>query len=146
VESQLRDDATITHIKRGGYILSEPSDSPVALIIATGSEVALAMSAQKKLAAKGLSVRVVSMPCTEVFLEQDLAYQEHVLPPKLTARVATEAGSTDYWYRFVGLNGRVVGLDRFGVSAPADQAYTYLGLTADAVAEAVQAVIGSIAA
>jgi transketolase len=146
VESQLRDDATITHIKRGGYILWEPSDSPVALIIATGSEVALAMSAQKKLAAKGLSVRVVSMPCTEVFLEQDLAYQEHVLPPKLTARVATEAGSTDYWYRFVGLNGRVVGLDRFGVSAPADQAYTYLGLTADAVAEAVQAVIGSIAA
>ena len=140
VEGQKRDAAVLANIKKGGYILSEPAKSPVALIIATGSEIELAMAAQAELASKGVPVRVVSMPCVEMFLEQEDAYQQQVLPPALTARVAVEAASADYWYRFVGLQGRVVGLNSFGVSAPADQAYTYLGLTTSAVVDAVEAV------
>jgi transketolase len=146
VKGQTRDSAAVANIKRGGYVLSEPAQAPVALIIATGSEIELAMEAQQQLVEKGIPTRVVSMPCAERFLEQDEAYQQQVLPPQLLARVATEAGSTNYWYRFVGLQGRVVGIDRFGVSAPANEAYEYLGLTAKAVAEAVEAVVTSVTA
>lgn len=145
VVAQARDLAALANIKRGGYILSEPAQTPVAVIIATGSEVELAMVAHRQLLGKGIPTRVVSMPCAERFLEQDQAYQQSVLPVALTARVATEAGASDYWYRFVGLRGRVIGIDRFGVSAPANQAYDYLGLTADAVAKAVEAVVISVA-
>lgn len=143
VKGQARDEKTLANIKKGGYILSEPEQAPVAIIMATGSEVELAMQAQAVLAEKHIPVRVVSMPCTELFLQQDVSYQEQVLPAALTARVAVEAAAVDYWYRFVGLKGRVVGLDRFGLSAPAEQAYDYLGVTAAAVVESVEAVIAA---
>jgi transketolase len=146
VPGQVRDAAALANIKKGGYVLSEPAEKAVALIIATGSEVELAMKAQAELASKGIPVRVVSMPCVEAFLAQDAAYQEQVLPSTMTARVATEAAAADYWYRFVGLAGQVVGLNTFGVSAPADQAYAYLGLTTAAVVEAIETVVACVAA
>jgi transketolase len=146
VKGQARDEASVANIKRGGYILSEPEQKPVALVIATGSEVELAMLAKQELATQGIPVRVVSMPCVERFLEQDPLYQQEVLPSLLTARVAVEAAASDYWYRFVGLSGCVVGLDRFGVSAPAEKAYDYLGLTVAAIKAAVQTVVARVAA
>ncbi len=134
---QARSTEQIAAIRRGGYILSEAQGKPAqAVIIATGSEVALAMSAQKTLAARGIAVRVVSMPSTNVFDRQDKRWQAEVLPAGLP-RVAVEAGVTDGWRKYVGLEGGVVGLDRFGESAPAGELYEYFGITADAVVRAV---------
>lgn len=115
-------------ISRGGYILSD-CEKPELIILATGSEVELAMLAADKLREKGRAIRVVSMPCCERFLVQDVEYQNRVLPKSIRKRVAIEAAATNYWYRFVGLDGAVIGLDRFGVSAPAKDAYQYLGIT-----------------
>jgi len=111
-----------------------------AVIIATGSEVALAMAAQAKLAEEGIAVRVVSMPSTDTFDRQDDAYRESVLPKRLP-RVAVEAGVTDYWRKYVGLDGEVVGIDRYGESAPAGELFKYFGFTADNVAAAVKRVL-----
>ncbi|MDQ2995261.1 MAG: transketolase, partial [Pseudomonadota bacterium] len=111
---------------------------PEAIIIATGSELAIAMDAAARLA-KDVKIRVVSMPCAELFLAQDKAYRDAVLPKDVTARVVIEAGSTAYWYRFVGTEGKVIGLDHFGASAPYQTLYEKFGLTADAVVEAVEA-------
>jgi transketolase len=123
---------------RGGYVLSEAEGGKAqAIIIATGSEVGLAMEAQKLLAAKGKKVRVVSMPSTDVFDAQDAAYRESVLPTGVK-RVAVEAGVTDGWYKYVGLDGKVIGLDRFGESAPAGQLFKHFGFTAENVAKAVE--------
>lgn len=116
-------------IARGGYVLSDSNGVPEVILIATGSEVQLAVAAAAQFNANGARVRVVSMPCCEKFLEQDAAYQEQVLPNQVRRRIAIEAGASGYWYRFTGLDGNIVGLDRFGVSAPADQAYQYLGIT-----------------
>jgi transketolase len=110
------------------------------VILATGSEVALAMAAQKTLAEQGVAVRVVSMPSTNVFDRQDAAYKASVLPAGLP-RVAVEAGTTDGWYKYVGLEGRVIGIDRFGESAPAGELFKYFGITADAVVQAVKSVL-----
>lgn len=130
----------IAEIARGGYILSDAAGGkPDAIIIATGSEVALAMEAQKLLAARGRNVRVVSMPATDIFDAQDEAYRESVLPKRITRRVAVEAGVTDGWRKYVGLDGRVVGLDRFGESAPASVLFKHFGFTAENVAKAVEA-------
>ena len=118
VPFQQRDAAQLAAIGRGGYVLSGDGE-PAIVLIATGSEVGLALAAAEILEARGVSVRVVSMPCVEAFLEQDDNYREAVLPSGITKRVAIEAGSTGLWYRFVGSEGRVVGLDRFGASAPA---------------------------
>jgi transketolase len=107
------------------------------VIIATGSEVALALAAQRTLAAEGIATRVVSMPSTNVFDRQDAAWKAEVLPAGLP-RVAVEAGVTDGWYKYVGLEGGVVGLDRFGESAPAGELFKYFGITADAVVQAVK--------
>jgi len=136
---QARDAARIKQIARGGYVLSDAA-SPKAVIIATGSEVSLAMAAQKLLADDGIAVRVVSMPSTNVFDRQDAAYREAVLP-KGSKRVAVEAGVTDYWRKYVGLDGAVVGLDRFGESAPAGELFKFFGITVDGVVNAVRSVL-----
>ena len=135
-----RDEAALADIGRGGYILAEASGAPRAVIIATGSEVALAHSAQKLLADAGVPVRVVSMPSTTAFDRQDAAYRERVLP-RGVPRVAVEAGVTDYWRKYVGLEGAVVGLDRFGESAPGGALFKHFGFTAEAVAAAVRRVL-----
>jgi transketolase len=138
---QARDPSAIASIDRGGYILSEAKDrKPKAVLIATGSEVQLAMGAQKALAENGVNVRVVSLPCAEVFDRQELNYREFVLPPGIP-RVAVEAGVTDYWRKYVGLEGAVVGIDRFGESAPAGELFKFFGFTVDNVVKTAQAII-----
>jgi len=140
---QVRDAATIANVAKGGYVLSKETGTPEtlkAVIIATGTEVSLAMEAQKTLAAEGIHVRVVSMPSTFVFDKQDAAYKQAVLP-KSTPRVAIEAGVTEYWRKYVGLEGAVIGIDTFGESAPAPVLYKYFGITADALVAAVKAVL-----
>jgi transketolase len=128
-------------IRRGGYVLSEASGGPAqVVIIATGSEVGLAMAAQKLLAGDGVRARVVSMPCTRIFDQQDSAWREGVLGKGLP-RVAVEAGVTDYWRKYVGLDGAVVGIDTFGESAPAPDVFKYFGFTPEHVVSAVKSVI-----
>jgi transketolase len=129
----------VAAIRRGGYVLYDAADAR-AVIIATGSEVAIALEAQKALAAEGLRVRVVSMPCTRRFDAQDAAWRESVLPKGLP-RVAIEAGVTDFWRKYVGLEGAVVGVDRFGESAPAGEVYKFLGVDAPHLVAAVKAVV-----
>jgi transketolase len=130
----------IAQIARGGYILSDCEGTPEAVIIATGSEVQLAMNAAQALTERGRRIRVVSMPCTQAFDSQDGAYRQAVLPPEVGARVAVEAGVTDYWQKYVGLAGKVVGIDTFGESAPAAEVFEDFGITTDNVIRAVEAV------
>jgi transketolase len=125
-------------IRRGGYVLADAAGARVA-IIATGSEIAIALAAQERLAGSGVAARVVSMPCTSLFDRQEAAWREAVLP-KGMARVAVEAGVTDYWRKYVGLEGEVVGVDRFGESAPAADVFRFLGIDAEHVVEAVRRV------
>lgn len=134
-----RDAQTVAAIARGGYVLRDASAAR-AIIIATGSEVGLALAAQEQLAAAGIGVRVVSMPSTSVFDAQDAQWREAVLPKGLP-RVAVEAGVTAGWYKYVGIDGAVVGIDTYGESAPAGDLFTHFGLTAGHVAAAVQRVI-----
>jgi transketolase len=141
LQHQERTADQIAAIGRGGYILSDCAGTPEAIIIGTGSEVGLAMEAAKALAGKGKKVRVVSMPSTDAFDAQDAAYRESVLPAAVTARVAVEAGVTDYWRKYVGLNGRVIGLDSFGESAPAGDVYRHFGITSENVIKAVEALL-----
>jgi transketolase len=131
----------IAAISRGGYILRDADGTPDAIIIGTGSEVSLAVEAAEALAGKGKQIRVVSMPSTDVFDSQDKAYRESVLPPVITARVAVEAGVTDYWIKYVGLDGKVIGIDTFGESAPAGDVYKHFGITAENVAKAVEDIL-----
>ncbi|NGX15186.1 transketolase [Wenzhouxiangella sp. XN24] len=132
--AQSRDAATLAAIGRGGYVLHEPESPPVALLIATGSEVELAMQAATLLAKEGIAVRVVSMPCIDLFRAQDAAWRDAVLPPSITARLAVEAGVPDSWYPFVGPAGDIVAMDRFGESAPASALFEHFGFTPEAVA------------
>ena len=134
---QDRTPAQVTDIAKGGYILKDATNAK-AIIIATGSEIGLAMDAAAALEAKGTPVRVVSMPCAEIFCKQDAAYIESVLPAAITARVAVEAAHKDYWYKFVGLNGAVVGMDTFGESAPIADLMKHFGFTVEAVVAAVE--------
>ena len=126
---QSRDADQITAIARGGYVLQESDGAPDIIFIATGSEVALAMSAAAELAGDGVKARVVSMPCTDLFDAQDEDYRESVLPSGVAARVAIEAGVTAGWWRYVGDRGRVVGIDRFGESAPANELFEHFGFS-----------------
>lgn len=128
-------------IERGGYILINCEGTPDAIIIATGSEVELAVGAANQLKATGKKIRVVSMPSTDVFDAQEDAYRESVLPAKVTARVAVEAGVTDGWLKYVGLSGKVIGINRFGESAPAGALFKEFGLTVDNVVKAVESVL-----
>jgi transketolase len=140
---QARDPSAVVNIGKGGYILSEAKNrEPKAILIATGSEVQLAMGAQKTLADAGVFVRVVSMPCAEVFDRQELNYKEFVLP-RGVPRVAIEAGVTDYWRKYVGLEGAVVGIDRFGESAPAGELFKFFGFTVDNVVATVKSILDS---
>jgi transketolase len=129
----------VAAIRRGGYVLSDAADAR-AVIIATGSEVAIALAAQKALAESGVPVRVVSMACTSLFDRQDAQWRDSVLPKGLP-RASIEAGVTDYWRKFVGLEGATVGVDRFGESAPAGEVYKYLGVDAAHLAEAVKRIV-----
>ena len=137
---QARDAAQVAAVAKGGYVLKDCAGTPQAVIIATGSEVALAVAAQAKLAEQGVAVRVVSLPSSFAFEQQDAAYRASVLPRGIP-RVAVEAGVTGYWRQYVGLEGAVVGIDRFGECGPATQVFEYLGITADKVVAAVKDVI-----
>jgi transketolase len=134
-----RDAATLANIAKGGYVLKDAAGAK-AIIIATGSEVELAMKAQEALAAAGVAVRVVSMPSTNTFDRQDAAYRASVLPKGLP-RVAVEAGVTDFWRKYVGLEGAVIGIDTFGESAPAPALFKEFGITTEAVVAAVKGVL-----
>lgn len=136
---QSRNSEQLANISRGGYVLLETKPNACdVILLATGSEVDLAMQAAERLGADGMAVRVVSMPSTTVFDRQDAKYRESVLPAACSKRVAVEAGTRDFWYKYVGLNGDVIGMDSFGASAPADQLYAHFGITVDAVVEAVK--------
>jgi transketolase len=135
-----RGEAQLVDAEKGGYTLLQTGDgTPDAIIIATGSEVELAVNAAKALTGK--NVRVVSMPCVEEFLAQDRDYQESVLPSDVRARVAVEAAIADYWYRFVGLDGKIVGMNSFGASAPAGDLFKHFNITAEAVQQAVESLL-----
>ena len=130
---QSRDEAQIAAIAKGGYVLKDSAGTPDLILIATGSEVDLAMQSAAALEAEGKAVRVVSMPSTERFDAQSAEYKETVLPAAVTARVAVEAGQADFWYKYVGLNGAIVGMTSFGESAPAGALFEHFGFTVDNV-------------
>jgi len=136
-----RTEQQIADISRGGYVISDSVGQPEAIIIATGSEVELALKAADELKAAGKNIRVVSMPSTNIFDAQDVAYRESVLPSSVTKRVAVEAGVTDGWWKYVGTNGKIVGLDRFGESAPAGELFKEFGFTVENVVKNVEAVL-----
>ncbi|MFI4921383.1 MAG: transketolase-like TK C-terminal-containing protein, partial [Gammaproteobacteria bacterium] len=136
-----RDAAQLAAIRRGGYVLQDTAGTPDAILIATGSEVALAAAAAKKLMEKGIKTRIVSMPCTSLFDAQDQAYRDGVLPPKVKARVSVEAGVTAGWHRYLGAEGRSVGLDRYGESAPAADVFKYFGFTIENVVKQVESAL-----
>ena len=133
--AQTRDKKMLENIKRGGYVLVEGNDG---IILATGSEVALAIEASKKLKEQGKNIRVVSMPSIDVFLAQDQTYRDKVLPPAVTARLAVEAGIKDCWYQLVGDKGCVIGMDRFGESAPAKDLFKEFGFTVEHIVEVLR--------
>ena len=136
---QARSDEQVQQIARGGYVLADAEGgNPDMILIATGSEVGIAMEAKAKLDAGGTRTRVVSMPSTDVFDRQDAGYRESVLPNAVRKRVAVEAGITGFWRQYVGLDGAVVGIDRFGASAPGDVLFRHFGFTADAIVEAAR--------
>ena len=131
---------TVERVRRGGYVLADAAQSARVVLIATGSEVHLALQAQASLAAAGIAARVVSMPCTSAFDAQPADYRRDVLPPGVP-RLAIEAGQPDYWRKYVGLEGGVVGIGAFGESAPAPELYRHFGLTAEHIAEAARALV-----
>ena len=141
LEQMPRDDKQVADIAKGGYILRDCDGSPELIIIATGSEVALAFHAAEELEKEGRKVRVVSMPCCEVFDRQDAAYKEAVLPCACRARVAVEAGCTQGWYKYVGLDGKVLGLDHYGESAPAGLLFEKFGFTVDNLVKVAKSVL-----
>ena len=128
-----RDKGQVANIERGGYILSDCAGEPDLILIATGSEVELAMNAATKLSEQGKKIRVVSMPCAEIFAAQDAQYKQSVLPIEVGARIAIEAAHEDFWYKFVGLDGRIIGMNSFGESAPINDLMTHFGFTLDNV-------------
>ena len=134
---QERSDAQMADIAKGGYVIADCDGTPDAIVLATGSEVGIAVQAATD---SGKKVRVVSMPNTKAFDEQDAAYKESVLPAAVTARVAVEAAVTDGWYKYVGINGKVIGLNRFGESAPAGELFKEFGFTAENVVAAINEV------
>ncbi|CAI0940616.1 Transketolase 1 [Serratia quinivorans] len=131
----------LANVYRGGYVLKDCAGTPDVILIATGSEVGITVEAADQLTAAGRKVRVVSMPSTDAFDKQDAAYRESVLPAAVSARVAVEAGIADYWYKYVGLNGAIVGMTTFGESAPAEQLFKEFGFTVDNVVAKAQALL-----
>ena len=143
LKHQSRDPEQIEAIARGGYILRDCEGTPDAIIIATGSEVELAVAACESDALVDENIRVVSMPCTAVFDRQPQDYRDSVLPPEVSARVVVEAAVTTGWYRYVGMDGVIIGIDTFGESAPAKELFAYFGFTVDKVIEAVSNLLGT---
>jgi transketolase len=135
--AQTRDEKTLKNIVRGGYVLLDCAGTPQVILIATGSEVQLAVSAAKQLNEQGKHVRVVSMPSTDHFDKQDETYKESVLPKNVTARIAIEAGAKDYWYKYVGLQGQIIGMERYGESAPASAVFKAFGFTVENVIQTI---------
>jgi transketolase len=139
---QVREPAQLANITRGAYVLIDaPGGAPEAIVIATGSEVGIAAEAVRSMNAKGRKIRLLSMPSMNRFEAQDDAYKESVLPPKVTRRVAVEAGVRADWWRYVGLEGQVVGIDHFGASAPAKVLFPQFGFTVEKVTEAIDKVL-----
>ena len=134
---QVRTGEQLADIEKGGYVLRD-SDNPQVILIATGSEVGLAVDAFDKLVSDGVAARVVSMPCTDVFDRQSQSYRDSVLPPSVTARVVVEAGVSAGWYKYAGTNSAMVCLDTFGESGPADQVFAHFGFTLDNITEAAK--------
>ena len=145
VAHQTRNETAINNIQRGAYVLYGNSETPDGLIIATGSEVELAVEAAQQLSKEDINIRVVSMPCCDVFKAQDAAYRDAVIPKQIKARVAVEAGVTDGWYQFVGDSGVVIGIDRFGKSAPAKAVYADFGITAEGIKQAMLKLLAVVA-
>ncbi|MBH9739072.1 transketolase [Vibrio navarrensis] len=138
---QARSAEQVADIAKGGYILKDSDGKPELILIATGSEVELAVKAAEQLTAEGKKVRVVSMPSTDAFDKQDAAYREAVLPSDVTARIAIEAGIADFWYKYVGFDGRIIGMTTFGESAPADQLFEMFGFTVENVVNTAKEII-----
>jgi transketolase len=136
-----RTEEQVSNIRRGGYILIEGSQLPEAIIIATGSEVELAHGVCLHLNEQGHNIRLVSMPSTDAFDAQDREYRDMVLPPSCRKRIAVEAGIPDYWSKYVGLDGKVLGVNSFGESAPAADVYKHFGLTPEGLADMVKSVL-----
>ena len=134
---QTRSQEQLADVAKGGYILKDPDGKLDAIIIATGSEVEIAVDAAQALFSKGVNARVISMPCAEIFSLQDLAYRERILPSCVRVRVAVEAGHSDYWYKYVGIDGKVVGMTTFGESAPVEKVREHFGFTVENVVNAV---------
>lgn len=134
---QERNKQQIIQISHGGYVLWESAPEPEVILIATGSEVSITMVAAKELAKKSIHVRVVSMPCCEIFKEQDIDYRNSVLPSTIKKRVAVEAAYPDYWHQFVGCEGQIIGIDRFGISAPWQMVYREYGFTVENIINVV---------
>ena len=141
LKQQERTEQQLANVYRGGYILNDCNGTPELILIATGSEVELAVEAYHKLTEAGKKVRVVSMPSTDAFDKQDQTYKESVLPSSVTARVAIEAGISDYWYKYVGLNGKIIGMTSFGESGPAEQLFAKFGFTVENVLEQANSLI-----
>ncbi|MGB5245842.1 MAG: transketolase C-terminal domain-containing protein, partial [Woeseia sp.] len=141
VPHQARDAAQLDNIARGGYVLSDSAGQPDLIVIATGSEVGLAQDAAARLREDGKAVRVVSMPCVEIFDSQPEDYRAGVLPAGVSAKLAIEAGVTDGWWRFVGPQGAIVGLDTFGASAPAPELFEHFGFSVDNVLAKARALL-----
>jgi transketolase len=138
LQHQPRSEAQVADIGRGGYVLADAAGTPDLILIATGSEVGLAVQAKSVLDAEGIKTRVVSMPSTDVFDRQPAEYRESVLPNSVRRRVAVEAGVSDFWRKYVGLDGAVIGMTGFGASAPAEALYQYFGITVEKVVEAAK--------
>jgi transketolase len=138
---QQRTEQQVSDIAKGGYVLKDSKTEPELIIIATGSEVGLAMDSAAELEKDGVAVRVVSMPSVDFFASQDQEYKDSVLPPKVTKRVSIEAGATASWYQYVGLEGVVIGMDRFGESAPADELFKFFGFTVDNVVSKAKSIL-----
>jgi transketolase len=130
-------------IDRGGYILIDCEGEPEAIVIATGSEIGIAAEAVRAQAASGRRLRLVSMPSTTTFDQQDDAYRQSVLPDSVSRRVAVEAGARDTWWKYVGLKGRIIGMETFGHSAPGKALFEYFGFTAANVGKAIDAVLAN---
>ena len=141
VPHQARSDEQLAAIERGGYVLRDTDGDPDIILIATGSEVGLAVDAAAALGDQGVAARVVSMPSTDVFDAQDESYQQQVLPTEVDARVAIEAGVSECWWRYVGTRGRIVGLDRFGLSAPAPKLFEHFGFTVERVVDVAREIL-----
>ncbi|WP_394167853.1 transketolase [Photobacterium piscicola] len=142
LDQQDRNAEQVANITKGGYILKDCAATPELILIATGSEVGIAAQAYAELTAAGHQVRLVSMPATDLFDKQTAAYRESILPANVTARIAIEAGIADYWYKYVGLNGRIIGMTTFGESAPADELFNMFGFTVENIVNNANALLG----